>query len=83
MSGADVTCHTVVFDDSSETPSAQELRNSLASGTDEVKLDTLRKVIVATINWNSFVRLIYSTGMKLLLTDSDGMAIAHAAYAYH
>lgn len=59
MSVADATCYTVVFDDSSETPSAQEMRNALASGSDEVKLDTLRKVIVATINGNSLVS-VYS-----------------------
>ena len=57
MSVADATCHTVVFDDSVEAPNAQSLRTALASGSDEVKLDTLRKVIVATINGNSMVSL--------------------------
>ena len=60
MSVPDATCYTVVFDDSSETPTAQELRNSLATGSDEVKLDTLRKVIKATINGTSLVRLAHS-----------------------
>ncbi|KAG9309077.1 adaptin N terminal region-domain-containing protein [Chiua virens] len=51
MSG-ETSCYTVVFEDTAETPSTQELRSSLEKGSDEDKLDTLRKIIVATINGN-------------------------------
>ena len=46
------TCYTVVFEDSTESPSTQELRASLEKGTDEVKIDTLRRIIISTINGN-------------------------------
>ncbi|KAF8435813.1 coatomer protein [Boletus edulis BED1] len=45
-------CYTVVFEDTAETPSTQELRLALEKGSDEDKLDTLRRIIVATINGN-------------------------------
>ncbi|KDQ63005.1 hypothetical protein JAAARDRAFT_168400 [Jaapia argillacea MUCL 33604] len=49
---ADAVCYTLVQEDGSETPTTQELRTALQKGTDEVKLETLRKIIVATINGN-------------------------------
>ncbi|KAA1471444.1 coatomer beta subunit [Dentipellis sp. KUC8613] len=52
MSNPEAACYTVVFEDTSETPSTQDLRNALQKGSDEVKLDTLRKIIVSTINGN-------------------------------
>lgn len=52
MAAAEAPCYTVVFDDSSETPSTQDLRSALQKGSDEVKVDTLRKIIVSTINGN-------------------------------
>ena len=52
---ADTSCYTVVFEDSSESPSIQELRSGLEKGSDEVKFDTLRKIIVSTINGNTLV----------------------------
>jgi hypothetical protein len=52
---ADTSCYTVVFEDSSESPSVQELRSGLEKGSDEVKFDTLRKIIVSTINGNALV----------------------------
>lgn len=57
-SSSDTLCYTVVFEDSSESPSTQELRASLEKGTDEVKIDTLRRIIVATINGNPQVSII-------------------------
>ncbi|KAF8555045.1 Coatomer, beta subunit [Imleria badia] len=51
MSG-ESPCYTVVFEDTAETPSTQELRTALEKGSDEDKLDTLRRIIVATINGN-------------------------------
>ena len=52
---ADLSCYTVVFEDSSESPSIQELRSGLEKGSDEVKFDTLRRIIVSTINGNALV----------------------------
>ncbi|KAF9654103.1 coatomer protein [Thelephora ganbajun] len=55
---ADASCYTVVFEDSSESPSVQELRSGLEKGSDEVKFDTLRKIIVSTINGNTLPQLL-------------------------
>ncbi|KAF9447848.1 coatomer protein [Macrolepiota fuliginosa MF-IS2] len=52
MSTSDPSCYTVVFENSAESPSTQELRSSLEKGSDEVKIDTLRKIIISTINGN-------------------------------
>ncbi|KAI0783336.1 coatomer protein [Abortiporus biennis] len=52
MASADSSCYSIISEDSSETPSASDLRASLQKGSDEVKLDTLRKIIVSTINGN-------------------------------
>jgi coatomer subunit beta len=52
MSSSDPSCYTVVFESSAEYPSAAELRSSLEKGSDDVKLDTLRKIIISTINGN-------------------------------
>ncbi|KAI0050610.1 coatomer beta subunit [Auriscalpium vulgare] len=53
MSNPEAACYTVVNEDSSELPSTQDLRTALQKGSDEVKIDTLRKIIVSTINGNS------------------------------
>ncbi|KAI5118575.1 hypothetical protein M0805_004191 [Coniferiporia weirii] len=58
MASPDSTCYTVVFEDSSETPTTQELRSALEKGSDEVKIETLRKIIVSTINGNSQPQLL-------------------------
>jgi hypothetical protein len=58
MSSSDSSCYTVVFESSAEYPSASELRSGLEKGSDEVKIDTLRKIIVSTINGNSQVSVI-------------------------
>ena len=42
-------CYMVVFEDTVETPSTQKLQSALEKGSDEDKLDTLHKIIVATI----------------------------------
>ncbi|KAF8971859.1 coatomer protein [Flammula alnicola] len=52
MSSSDSSCYTVVFESSAEYPSVSELRSGLEKGSDEVKIDTLRKIIVSTINGN-------------------------------
>jgi coatomer subunit beta len=42
----------VVFESGAEYPSAAELRSCLEKGSDEVKIDTLRRIILSTINGN-------------------------------
>ncbi|KAI0778629.1 coatomer protein [Trametes elegans] len=58
MASADAPCYTLVYEDSSETPTTQELRTALQKGSDEVKFDTLRKIIVSTINGNHQPQLL-------------------------
>jgi hypothetical protein len=49
------TCYTIIHDDLLEVPSSQDLRDALQKGSDEVKLETLRRIIVATLNGQSHV----------------------------
>jgi coatomer subunit beta len=55
MSNQEAACYTVVYEDNAEAPSTQDLRNALQKGSDEVKVDTLRKIIVLTISGNAQV----------------------------
>jgi coatomer subunit beta len=59
MSTSDAACYTVVFEDSSEMPSTQDLRNTLQKGSDEVKLETLRTIIISTVNGNPLASINY------------------------
>ncbi|KAM6498891.1 coatomer protein [Amanita muscaria] len=52
MSSSDPTCYTVITDSSADYPSTSELKLGLEKGTDEVKFETLRKIIVSTMNGN-------------------------------
>lgn len=56
MASQEASCYTVISEDGSEIPSTSDLRSALQKGSDEVKLDTLRKIIVSTINGNPQVR---------------------------
>lgn len=48
---------TLVADESGDTlPTAQDLRAALEKGTDELKLDTLRRIIISTLNGAPQVR---------------------------
>ncbi|CAA7265013.1 unnamed protein product [Cyclocybe aegerita] len=58
MSSSDPSCHTIVFESSAEVPSPSELRSALEKGSDELKIDTLRKIIVSTINGNALPTLM-------------------------
>jgi hypothetical protein len=49
------TCYSIVHDDLIESPNASELRNALQKGSDEVKLETMRRIIVGTLNGQSYV----------------------------
>ncbi|KAJ7243405.1 coatomer protein [Mycena haematopus] len=58
MATSDSSCYTIVQDSSAEYPSAADLRRALEKGSDEVKIDTLRKIIISTINGNAQPNLI-------------------------
>ncbi|KZT30989.1 coatomer protein [Neolentinus lepideus HHB14362 ss-1] len=58
MSSAEATCYTIVHEDFTESPTTQELRNALQKGSDEVKLETLRRIITSTINGNPQPQLL-------------------------
>ena len=63
---AEPPCYTVVNEAIGEYPSASDLRNSLQKGSDEVKIDTLKKIIVSTINGNPQARTQVQRGGKVL-----------------
>ncbi|KAG6912677.1 hypothetical protein DXG01_012931, partial [Tephrocybe rancida] len=52
MASSDPSCYTIALESSAEYPSTAELRSGLEKGLDEVKLDTLRKIVISTINGN-------------------------------
>ncbi|KAJ3786324.1 adaptin N terminal region-domain-containing protein [Lentinula aff. detonsa] len=52
MAAAEQPCYTMIFESSAEYPSASELRTALEKGSDDVKLEALRKIVVSTINGN-------------------------------
>ncbi|KAG7558210.1 hypothetical protein FFLO_02863 [Filobasidium floriforme] len=56
------TCYTIVNDDSlldsGAAPSIPDLRNALQKGSDEVKMDTMRRVIVGTLNGQNYTALL-------------------------
>lgn len=50
-SNPDAASFTLVWENASEEmPSTQDLRQALEKGSDDVKLDTLRRIITATLN---------------------------------
>lgn len=49
------TCYTIVHDDLVDVPTSQALQNALQKGSDEVKLETMRRIIVGTLNGQSYV----------------------------
>lgn len=61
-------CYTVIFEDTTESPSTQELRASLEKGSDEDRLDALRKIIVSTINGNPQVCSWLFPGALMLMS---------------
>jgi len=54
----ETSCYTVLSDDGTEMPSTQELRQALEKGTDEVKIETLRRIVIATLNGTQMVIII-------------------------
>ncbi|KAJ9095248.1 hypothetical protein QFC21_005614 [Naganishia friedmannii] len=59
-------CYTIVNDDSLDgmstgahgTPTSMELRNALQKGSDEVKLETMRRIIIDTLNGHTHSALL-------------------------
>ncbi|UOH82927.1 hypothetical protein LQV05_005640 [Cryptococcus neoformans] len=51
-------CYTIVHDDLLDSPSTNDLRNALQKGSDEVKLETMRTIIVGTLNGQSYASLL-------------------------
>lgn len=57
-SASDAPSFTLVWEHAAEEmPSTQDLRFALEKGADDVKLDTLRRIIVATLNGSPQVSL--------------------------
>lgn len=52
MSPPTQACYTLVHDDAQDQYAPQDLRAALEKGTDELKLETLRRIIVSTLNGN-------------------------------
>ncbi|EGG03601.1 uncharacterized protein MELLADRAFT_44511 [Melampsora larici-populina 98AG31] len=52
MSPPTQACYTLVHDDAQDQYATQDLRAALEKGTDELKLETLRRIIVSTLNGN-------------------------------
>ena len=52
MASSEASCYTLVVEPSTDAPTLQELRSGLEKGSDEVKIDTLRKILALTINGN-------------------------------
>lgn len=77
MASSDPSCHTIVFESSSDYPSSQELRSALEKGSDEVKLETLRKIIVSTINGNPQASLFSISPNKCRVEDEWIFVLAH------
>lgn len=79
-------CYTIVNDDSLDgmsgahgTPTSMELRNALQKGSDEVKLDTMRRIIVDTLNGHNHVSsssLHVLRELMLMAGVTDGTAYA-------
>lgn len=66
---------------------SQDLRAALEKGTDELKLETLRRIIISTLNGSPHVRLTHLTG-GCLCTDGPYDAVhpgtsANTPHAHH
>lgn len=58
MTNQNHPCYTLVHDDAQDQFAPQDLRAALEKGTDELKLETLRRIIVSTLNGNSLPTLL-------------------------
>lgn len=83
MASSDPSCHTIVFESSSDYPSSQELRSALEKGSDEVKLETLRKIIVSTINGNHQASVFSISLRKSRVEGKGDFCLADIDNAHH
>lgn len=72
---ATATCYTLINEDALEVvqvnPSVGDLRNALQKGSDDVKLDAMRRIIVGTLNGTSYVSWLGgSQGRRAVLCRS-------------
>nr|ODN92299.1 coatomer beta subunit [Cryptococcus depauperatus CBS 7855] len=51
-------CYTIIHDDLLDQPSLVDLRNALQKGSDEVKLETMRRIIISTLNGQNYSTLL-------------------------
>jgi len=58
MTSTETSCYTVILNDGTEMPSTQDLRQALEKGTDEVKIETLRRIVIAVLNGTQMVAVI-------------------------
>lgn len=79
-STSEAASFTLVWENASEEmPSTQELRQALEKGSDDVRLDTLRRIITATLNGSPQVRY---PGV-LVVSFADGVALAWPVDAHY
>ncbi|KAJ3485247.1 hypothetical protein NLI96_g5074 [Meripilus lineatus] len=82
MASAESSCYTVISEDNTETPSTQDLRSALQRGSDEVKFDTLRRIIVATINGNPQPTLLMTLSFNIVMTQHWNKALKKLLHFY-
>ncbi|KAF8336939.1 coatomer protein [Cantharellus anzutake] len=71
MASTDPISFTVVWGDASELPSTQEFRQALERGSDELKLETLRRIITATLNGSPQVPSIAHAIIQYILPSKN------------
>ncbi|KAG9306557.1 hypothetical protein G9A89_004754 [Geosiphon pyriformis] len=53
------TCYTIIHqDDSADQPSIQELKSALEKGSEEVKIETMKKILVTMLNGDQLPQLL-------------------------
>src|SRR2546429_468182 len=53
------TCYTIIHqDDSTDQPSLQELKSALEKGSEEVKIETMKKILVTMLNGDKLPQLL-------------------------
>lgn len=73
MSNPDSLSYTLVSDDAVDTFTTQELRQGLEKGSDDVKLETLRRIVIATLQGNPQVSAIrFARGEEFEMKNKKG-----------
>lgn len=82
-SSADPSSFTIVWEDASEVPTTQELRQGLEKGSDEVKLETLRRIITVTLGGSPQVCFVSVHALIVALVPKSWLKTASTANANH